>query len=211
MVAVLLVNAATENDKDESTTHPYEKAQFLTPAERSFFGVLVLAVGDEVTVFAKVRVADVVTPKPGMAASDRTTALNRVTSKHFDFVLCDKAECNPICVIELDDKSHRRALSQKADALKDGACKAANIPLVRVRVRQRYTVEELREQFGGYVLQGQVRAAGQVDAPRPGKKTCPQCGAEMKQRKARQGKHAGQPFWGCSQYPSCKYIENTEA
>lgn len=33
---------------------------------------------------------------------------------------------------------------------------------------------------------------------------CPLCGKPMRQRTARQGPHAGQPFWGCTGYPDCK-------
>jgi hypothetical protein len=33
---------------------------------------------------------------------------------------------------------------------------------------------------------------------------CPRCGAPMVARQARTGARAGQPFWGCSQYPGCR-------
>lgn len=33
---------------------------------------------------------------------------------------------------------------------------------------------------------------------------CPRCGKPMAQRTARQGKHAGSRFWGCTGYPDCK-------
>lgn len=35
---------------------------------------------------------------------------------------------------------------------------------------------------------------------------CPECGSEMVMREARTGKHAGEKFWGCSNYPKCKGI-----
>jgi Topoisomerase DNA binding C4 zinc finger len=35
---------------------------------------------------------------------------------------------------------------------------------------------------------------------------CPKCGTPMVQRVARQGKHAGHLFWGCTQYPICTGI-----
>ena len=35
---------------------------------------------------------------------------------------------------------------------------------------------------------------------------CPACGNPMVKRIARQGKHAGESFWGCSAYPKCKTI-----
>ena len=37
------------------------------------------------------------------------------------------------------------------------------------------------------------------DAP-----ACPLCGKPMRQRTAKQGPLAGQPFWGCSGYPQCR-------
>ncbi|WP_290697450.1 restriction endonuclease [Amphritea sp.] len=36
---------------------------------------------------------------------------------------------------------------------------------------------------------------------------CPKCVSTMVKRKARQGARAGQEFWGCSQFPKCRGIE----
>jgi len=35
---------------------------------------------------------------------------------------------------------------------------------------------------------------------------CPKCGTSMVQREAKRGKHMGNSFWGCGQYPKCKGI-----
>ncbi len=35
---------------------------------------------------------------------------------------------------------------------------------------------------------------------------CPDCGKAMVRRVAKQGAHAGKPFWGCSAFPHCKGI-----
>jgi restriction system protein len=35
---------------------------------------------------------------------------------------------------------------------------------------------------------------------------CPRCGSDMVMREARRGTNAGQRFWGCSKYPSCRGI-----
>lgn len=37
---------------------------------------------------------------------------------------------------------------------------------------------------------------------------CPRCGREMVKRQARHGKYAGQSFWGCPNYPTCRGIVN---
>jgi restriction system protein len=34
--------------------------------------------------------------------------------------------------------------------------------------------------------------------------SCPECGSEMVLRTARRGKHTGDKFWGCADYPSCR-------
>ena len=38
--------------------------------------------------------------------------------------------------------------------------------------------------------------------------SCPKCGKPMRQRIARTGPHAGDPFWGCTGYPECSGIRN---
>lgn len=41
------------------------------------------------------------------------------------------------------------------------------------------------------------------------KKTlCPRCGGQLVMRVAAKGTHQGKKFWGCSNYPKCRYIEN---
>jgi ssDNA-binding Zn-finger/Zn-ribbon topoisomerase 1 len=40
--------------------------------------------------------------------------------------------------------------------------------------------------------------------PPVGTPQCPRCSRHMIRRRARRGRHAGQFFWGCSAYPSCR-------
>ncbi len=39
-------------------------------------------------------------------------------------------------------------------------------------------------------------------------KRCPICGAALVLRTAKKGNNSGKQFWGCSNYPRCKYINN---
>ena len=41
-------------------------------------------------------------------------------------------------------------------------------------------------------------------------KLCPKCGNKLVLRKAKRGANAGRNFYGCSNYPKCKYIEKIE-
>ena len=38
--------------------------------------------------------------------------------------------------------------------------------------------------------------------------SCPKCGSEMVLRTAKSGKNVGNKFWGCSQFPKCRSIQN---
>lgn len=37
---------------------------------------------------------------------------------------------------------------------------------------------------------------------------CPRCGSKMVLRIAKKGKHAGQQFYGCSNFPKCRFVKN---
>ncbi|NNE92544.1 MAG: DUF2726 domain-containing protein [Verrucomicrobiales bacterium] len=124
---------------------PYRSAETLfSPAERSFLGVLdQILTGTEFRVFGKVRAADVLLPKKGMSRSEWQKAFNRVSAKHFDFVIYRQSDLSFVLLIELDDKSHGKSNRQKRDEFLDGAVKAAGIPLVRVPCQRSYSMEEI--------------------------------------------------------------------
>jgi very-short-patch-repair endonuclease len=127
----------------------------LTPAERSFFGVLQQALPSNCQVFVKVRLADIVRPRANPSRSGRQSALNRITGKHVDFVLCDLEQLSVAGVIELDDRSHQRQDRGIRDLLVDTALKDAGIPILRVPARASYSPAQLREQIASiFSLQG---------------------------------------------------------
>ena len=39
---------------------------------------------------------------------------------------------------------------------------------------------------------------------------CPRCGGRMVRHIAQKGPRAGKAFWGCSNYPACRYTMNAE-
>lgn len=119
----------------------------LTPAERSFFGVLRQALASDYQIFAKVRLADIVRPVRSQSRSGWQTAFNRITGKHVDFVLCDPANLRVVGVIELDDRTHDRAERGVRDSLVDTALANAGIPILRVPAGHSYSPAQLREQL----------------------------------------------------------------
>lgn len=189
-----------------------------TPAERSFLGVLDLAVGKDFRVFGKVRVGDVLAPKSGMNRGGRQTALNRVNLKHFDFLLCRPSDLAVLCAIELNDASHRKQNRQERDAFLAEACRGAALPLAQFEARRSYSPVEISariaETMAGQVtervepvLSAAVREAGVVPiAENEIAPLCPRCSGTMVRRIAQAGDNAGKEFWGCSNFPKCREI-----
>ena len=127
---------------------PYEKnSSLLSPAERSFYGVLARAVDGRYPIFAKVRLGDLLTISPGTPQFWRYR--NRIDRKHVDFVLCAADDLTPVLAIELDDTSHERRSRRERDAFVDRALTAADVPILRVSAQRGYVPAELRTMIEG--------------------------------------------------------------
>ena len=191
----------------EKFEHSYERLDVLfTPAERSFFGVLNQAISDDVIAFGKVRVADVITPTKGGVKGAWQRAFNKISAKHFDFILCNKSDLSFVCSIELDDKSHNSAKQKTRDAFLEKACKSANFPLIRFPAKATYSVTDIRESLSVCFSEFQEKPLSLAKAE-PSKKLCLKCSSEMHIKVAKKGKSVGSKFWACSAYPKCRYIE----
>ena len=203
--------------KSEAFEHSYERLDVLfTPAERSFFGVLNQAINNDVIAFGKVRVADVITPKKGGVKGAWQTAFNKISAKHFDFVLCNKSDLSFICSIELDDKSHNSAKQKARDAFLEGACKSAGFPLIRFPAKSAYSVDDIRESLSICFPELQDKSVSFVEPalksePETELKLCPKCSSEMRIKVAKKGKSVGSEFWACSAFPKCRHIESINA
>ena len=179
----------------------------LSPAERSFYGVLQKAVGDRAVVFAKVRVGDLLyVPRgKGMMAHQ-----NRIHSKHVDFVLCASDTIRVIAAIELDDASHDRPDRVSRDDFLDAAFDAAQLPLIRFAARRQNALRDVVDKIDSVLDQSadsrELKAVEASGAP----PTCPKCDSPMILRTASTGPKRGSNFFGCSNYPKCREIVPVE-
>ncbi|WP_288367718.1 DUF2726 domain-containing protein [uncultured Alcanivorax sp.] len=219
-IGVMLILAQQKRPGGGAPAFGYRRKPYLlSKAERSFYGVLTQAVGDKALIFSKVRVADVLTPQKGLNRSNWQRAFNPISAKHVDFLLCDPQDC----AVKLDDASHGSASRQKRDAFLEQACESAGLPLLRIRAARGYVVADIRQQIEAILLPGtgevpmkkaaepeaQKRiapSAGTTDRFHAAAPACHQCGEAMVLRKARNGKQAGQTFWGCSAFPKCRGV-----
>lgn len=155
LLLVLVVGAFLKlipHSGGETAKFPYRRVDSLfSPAERSFLGVLDRVVGRNARIFGKIRVEDVIETRKGLSPSERQSARNRISSKHFDFVLCTNDDVSPICAIELNDSSHQRKNRQERDEFLTKACDAAGLPLIKVSAKSGYVVDELRQLLAPYV------------------------------------------------------------
>lgn len=171
LLLALLVLASFWSRGRQQKRLPYDVQETLfSPAERSFLGVLDLAVGDKARVFAKVRVADVLTPQAGIGKSKWQQHFNKISAKHFDYLLCHPSDLSFICAIELDDSSHRHQKRKARDLFLKSACDSAGLPLLQIPASASYLVEELREQILPLLVK---RSASLADDLLPGERREP--------------------------------------
>lgn len=147
LVAIFLIKKSKSSSSEQLINIPlklsYKKKEFLlSKAERSFYEVLCLAVkNSNVRIFVKVRLADLLYLPKGVES--RQVHVNRITSKHVDFVICSSPGLSPVIAIELDDSSHQQPNRVTRDEFLDQALGDAGLPLLRIPAKESYNVQEL--------------------------------------------------------------------
>lgn len=123
LVAILVVKWFVSQNQQVAKGYRYcQSTPLFSAAERSFLGVLDLAVAQQYRVFGKVRVADILLPAKGLNRSHWRIAFNKIAAKHFDYVLCDKETLAVIAMIELDDNCSDQPLAIGACRLQNRTC-----------------------------------------------------------------------------------------
>jgi Protein of unknown function (DUF2726) len=148
VVALLALALLQKASRSRKLGLPYEKAEGLfSPAERQFLNVLDAPLGSDYRIFGKVRIGDIAKVKPGLGASARQGALNRIAYKHFDYVVCRRSDLAVVCVVELNDKSHSTSKVAARDGFVNDLCKTIEVPLLSVQAKRAYSQQELRTAF----------------------------------------------------------------
>ncbi|MEQ3529229.1 DUF2726 domain-containing protein [Pseudoalteromonas sp. XMcav11-Q] len=133
-----------ENDEPRQSDFKYKQiSELMSPAELSFYHVLVSVIGSKAVIFSKVRVADVLKPDVSGDRSLWQKSFNAISSKHFDYVLCDPQTSKVIAAIELNDKSHKQKARQERDAFLEKACISADLKLYQFDAKRAYKIEEV--------------------------------------------------------------------
>ena len=127
--------------------HYFVNRNLFTKAETHFFRSLEEALEDELRIFGKVRIADVMNVKKGLTKREWGFQFGRIKAKHFDYVLCDPSTLKVVCAIELDDSSHQRPDRVKRDDFVNAICDKTGLKLHRFKVAMNYDVEQIRDRI----------------------------------------------------------------
>lgn len=176
---------------------PYRlRDDFLSPAEISFYHTLLLAAGETITVCPKVNLNDVFfVSRP----DQNQAALNRISRKHVDFLLCDRNTMRPLVGIELDDSSHARKSRQLRDVLVQQVFDTAGLKLLRFPAQRAYNISEIASCLSQLFAEGSALPPQPIPQVITATPLCSKCGIPLVIRSSSRGK-----FYGCSNYPKCR-------
>tara|TARA_R110001606_G_scaffold11354_7_gene49319 strand:- start:8462 stop:9172 length:711 start_codon:yes stop_codon:yes gene_type:complete len=207
---------------EKEDTFPYFKiSALLTPAELSFYHVLKIAVSEQYDIFAKVRLADLVSVKKGVDRAVWGKHFNKIKAKHIDFILCEKNTSEILCAIELDDQSHSQIKRQERDEFVTKVLDVVTLPFARFDVTRTYQSDAVKKHIQLAIAPEvivkvtdnpsiKVLIEPDIDALNiTTERKCPKCRGELVLRKFTRGQKKGHSFWGCSNFPQCRYMVDT--
>lgn len=118
------------------------KPRFFSRSEQALYTALTEVLhGSDYTVFPNVRLNDIF--KIDVKDAERQSAYARLRDKHVDFLIVALDEHQPVVAIELDGDSHKAAVQQKRDRVKDTAFRSAGLPLLRLDAGHKHTADSL--------------------------------------------------------------------
>ena len=123
---------------------PYERrGVLLSPAEISFLRSLQLVAREDWLIFSMVRLADIIKVRPRTRKFQSWNT--RIQGKHLDFVVCDAETLDVKLAIELEQQPTSFLDRANRDRFVNTALAAAGVPLLRVKVQEKYETAVLRK------------------------------------------------------------------
>lgn len=142
IILIIIIIAVTRSCNLGSFSSEKQSKTTLTPTEREFYDVLEQVVGDDITILAKIKIADVLKKNKENYNPKWLNSINQIPDKYFNFVLCRSVDLSVICVIKLDEVS---ANTNKVicDKALQTTCDAVGLKLYRFIVGNQYDFNEI--------------------------------------------------------------------
>ena len=116
----------------------------LTPAERAFAHAMEQAIGGRYRLLAKVRLAELFAVDLPVNSKGWQQAVDQLSGRQADFVICDSHSFAPLALVELRDPSQGRRGRVEHDDWLVGVCRKVGVPVLVVEARTSYSVVELK-------------------------------------------------------------------
>lgn len=153
LLLIKKLSSAAPMDETPRSDADYEvRKSILTPAERSFFGVLQPLLPEDVSCLIKVSLGEVFTLREDLGFAERLRASSRIGQKHVDFLLVRASDLKPLAGIALDAASPDADATPERDAVVDEVFQSCKVPLLHVKARATYNFEALRESVTAVLL-----------------------------------------------------------
>jgi hypothetical protein len=140
-----LVSKAPKGKAGSSPLPYVRRPSILTRNEQPLYHYLMKTLSQRYVVFAKVRLVDIIDVASN--TPDRQSHVNRILSKHVDFLLCDPKFLFPVAAVELNDSSHNRGDRQARDIFLREALAAADVKLIEIPSLHSFNPAELLAQL----------------------------------------------------------------
>lgn len=145
---IILIKKSTKKPKEERTS-VYQRKNLLTKNEYIFYKQLKeFANKNNLHILTKVRVADIVEPKPNANKSEWFSDFGKIKSKHVDFAIANKDNLYIICLIELDDNTHQKPDRIERDNFLNQIYQSVGIPIIHTKQFNQQTETQLRYILG---------------------------------------------------------------
>ncbi len=129
-VIILIIRLILRSRKPDITKF-FDPVPILTDREYEFYKrIQPIAEEYELQVLMKVRLADLVEPKPKAENPYWMECFNKIKAKHIDFALADY-DTNIIALIELDDSTHARPDREERDIFVNAVLENTGYVLLR--------------------------------------------------------------------------------
>jgi len=117
-------------------------SSIMTKDEVEFYHSLINAAGGDYAVMSNIKLADIINVKKSLF--NVISHVERINSKHVDYLLCDKKDLKPVLAVELDKKRHQREDSIAHDTFVDDIFNSIGLPILHYPVKLDYSDSDLR-------------------------------------------------------------------